>query len=288
MQEKNQKPYCKFCKKELANNKCHIERHERSAGHIQVLRSLKNQPSFPQNANEHENFKKKISAVKTAELRVLMFLLQNNLPFCIIGALIGLIKAVAPVANDLKCERTKAIDTTNSVILNEGLEETAQLLRDNPFSLIIDETTDVATSKCLALVARYFDDKSGTVQDRFWGIIELLNCTAESIYKTICDMFIKSKVPFENLIGFASDNASVMMGRKGGVKSFLLNKCKHLYVLGCTCHSLHLCSSAAGKSFPKELKISPETFIHFLLIVPNGKQSLRTFKNYSPVRHIRF
>lgn len=57
------------------------------------------------------------------------------------------------------------------------------------------------------------------------------------------------------MIGFPSDNASVMMGQKGGVQAYFRNKNQHLYVMGCICHSLHLCSSAAAKTLPSILEI---------------------------------
>ena len=42
------------------------------------------------------------------------------------------------------------------------------------------------------------------------------------------------------MLGFAADNASVMMGSMGGLKAKLLEKVPHLFVIGCICHSLNL------------------------------------------------
>lgn len=62
------------------------------------------------------------------------------------------------------------------------------------------------------------------------------------------------KIPISNLIGFASDNASVMTGSTGGVRTLLKKDNINLFVMGCTCHSLHLCSSAAAKCLPPHLE----------------------------------
>lgn len=44
----------------------------------------------------------------------------------------------------------------------------------------------------------------------------------------------------ENMVGFGSDNASVMSGKFGGVLSYLEERCPYLLNLGCTVHSLAL------------------------------------------------
>lgn len=51
-----------------------------------------------------------------------------------------------------------------------------EYMSDNWYSLIIDETTDVSTTKCLAIVARFYKDFQ--VKDKFLGLIELEELTA--------------------------------------------------------------------------------------------------------------
>lgn len=120
----------------------------------------------------------------------------------------------------------------------------SEILRHNKFSLIIDETTDIGTKKCLALVVRYFDQIKGKVRDRFLSMLELRDCDATSLHKVISDLFVKYNIPLSNIVGFASDNASVMTGWKSGVRTHLKNQNLYLFVMGCICHSLHLCSSS--------------------------------------------
>ena len=62
-------------------------------------------------------------------------------------------------------------------------------------------------------------------------------------------------IPIQNMIGLSSDKASVMMDEKGGVRAYFEKTNKNLYVMGCICHSLHLCSSAAWKTLPHNLEI---------------------------------
>lgn len=127
-------------------------------------------------------------------------------------------------------------------------------MKKSKFSLIIDETTDISTSKCLAVVVRFFDPVCRKVRDRFLALIPFVKFDAFSIFTLIKDFLSNAGIPMANLIGFASDNASVMMGRKGGVRSHFETENAHLYVMGCNCHSLHLCSSAACKVLPSNLE----------------------------------
>lgn len=54
----------------------------------------------------------------------------------------------------------------------------------------------------------------------------------------------ESHIRLENLIGFGADNVSVMMGHLTGVRARLKEILPDIFVMGCTCHSFHLCSSA--------------------------------------------
>ncbi|KAJ8971181.1 hypothetical protein NQ317_003559 [Molorchus minor] len=68
-----------------------------------------------------------------------------------------------------------------------------------------------------------------------------------------------------NSIGFGADNASTMMGHIGGVQQQLLQFNPDLYVLGYTCHSLNLCSSAACTKLPNSVKeLTRDIYPYFL------------------------
>lgn len=62
------------------------------------------------------------------------------------------------IAKRLKCPRTKSTQITNTILMDEGIEDVSKSLRKCRFSIIIDETTDISTKKCLAVLVRYFDE----------------------------------------------------------------------------------------------------------------------------------
>lgn len=243
--------FCKPCGKTIHNNIAHIKRHDGGAEHKARLAELKLQPEIDRKALVE--FQKKRDQLKTAELRIIMWLLANNLPFSLVSSLILLIKTVASdsaICKRLKCARTKATTVTNTILCEAGTEDVAKDLRKCRFSIIIDETTDIAKKKFLAIVTRYFDTAACSVRDRFLALMELKSSDAPTIHATLVKLLKDLRVPLENLVGFASDNASVMMGCNKGVQALLKKTNEHLFVMGCMCHSFHLCSAAAAKHIP--------------------------------------
>lgn len=184
IEKKEERPYCKVCFKSLSNNVHHLDRHRVTKFHLRRVMLMKNQPQI-QNDSVRSEFEKRQNKIKTAELKIIMFLLEHNLPFTLIEPVIKLIQAVATdseLVKHIKCGTTKATETTNALLLNESLLHITKFLKNQPFSLIIDETTDVSTKKCLALVARYFDYTAGKVKDRFLSLLEIEKFDALSTY----------------------------------------------------------------------------------------------------------
>lgn len=63
-----------------------------------------------------------------------------------------------------------------------------------------------------------------------------------------------NNIPIEELIGLAADNANVMMGQIGRVRARFKENVPNIFVLGCVCHSLHLCASAAANTLPRSIE----------------------------------
>ena len=112
----------------------------------------------------------------------------------------------------------------NDVIGEVGFEDLCEIIKKQKFSIIVDESTDLSNKKSLVIVVRHLDlngvdrEDSFPVRDSFLRLIEVQQCTAEDIYRAITKLlFQEIGAPKANLIGFAADNASVMMGEQGGV-----------------------------------------------------------------------
>lgn len=67
-------------------------------------------------------------------------------------------------------------------------------MRQAPFSIIIDETTDVSTKKELALVTRQYDTSTKSVNCSLYDLIEMSECTAEALFQAIINALAKDEL----------------------------------------------------------------------------------------------
>ena len=88
--------------------------------------------------------------------------------------------------------------------------------------------------------------------------------TAVKLFEAICTCLEKIKLPWENVVGFASDSASVMVGSRNSVLSRVRVKQPKVFNLGCVYHLANLCSAAALKTLPTSIvQLLIKVFYHF-------------------------
>lgn len=194
-----------------------------------------------------------VSTVKEAEVRMALFVTEHNLPFTVMEHLPKLVKRICPdskIAKQVACSRTKTTAITKAVTGEEGKSQLCSLLRQNKFSVMIDESTDISSSKHLCVVARVFDNEK--VSDAFFDLVCVEDASADGLYKALVSAFEKAAVPYkENLVGLAADGAAVMMGTNHSVMTLLKRDVPNLFILKCLCHSFHLCASYACAKLPR-------------------------------------
>ncbi|XP_063860623.1 LOW QUALITY PROTEIN: uncharacterized protein LOC135100933 [Scylla paramamosain] len=181
---------------------------------------------------------------------------------------------LACFSRSVRCGRQTSREIVVKCIGNESLKEIVACLKIHKYSIIVDESTDVSTTKQLAIVVRVVNTQQCTVEDKFLQLLDVEDSSAEGLFHLLSTFFDENGIPFENMLGFAADNASVMMGSMGGLKAKLLDRVPHLFVNGCICHSLNLCSSAACLKLPS----SVETL----------RKDIHNFINHSPKRLLKF
>lgn len=83
------------------------------------------------------------------------------------------------------------------------------------FAIMIDESTDIATTKALIVYAHVICD--GIRKTRFLADIKLDKCDAQSIEGALEDVLKDYGLDYRSCMGFGSDGASVMTGCENGV-----------------------------------------------------------------------
>jgi len=156
------------------------------------------------------------------------------------------------IAKGVQCGRTKATQIAEK-ISKLSKNNILKTLQSTKFSLIVDETTDISTKKCLALAARYANKCSKVILDRFLGLIELTKTDADSIYNEIKNFFEINNIPLSNVIGLATDGANVMAGEMNGLQA-KFKMFQNIFFIKCSCHSLHLCAAYSCQKLPKYIE----------------------------------
>ena len=116
------------------------------------------------------------------------------------------------------------------------------------FSLLIDESTDVSIHKQLVLYV-VFPTPSGP-SCQYLRIIQLVGGTAVTIHQAIVTEFNNLGINIKQMLGLATDGASVMVGRRNGVSTRLKENVPHLISIHCVAHRLALASVTAAECVP--------------------------------------
>src|SRR5437016_3614683 len=183
-------------------------------------------------------------------MRAVYFLSRKNLPISILPSIIELIKESG--ATNIS-EGT--ITYTNQTSGNEFLEAISNTIAEEiwdelfntvAFGMMIDESTDITTTKHLDIYVS-FVTKEGIFKTRFLCLVPLTSSNAEGITNVLVSILEKKRI-LSKLVAFASDGASVMLGKNEGVAAKLSRICTYsLIVNHCVAHRLALACKDAKK-----------------------------------------
>lgn len=181
--------------------------------------------------------------------KFLSFFAEHNISFRAANHLTSIIKSnfsESAVAKDFTLKRTKCTAVIKNVIGATFQEELVSKLKENKFSVLIDESTDISTTKAMCIVVRFYDPSQGKVVSQFLDLKNIhgnsnndKSGTAANLYKTVIDSLDSYTIPHSNLIGFASDGCNSMMGAHKSVASRLKAEFQDITILKCV-----------GMSFP--------------------------------------
>ena len=88
--------------------------------------------------------------------------------------------------------------------------------------------------------------------------------TGRNLFDCLNTSLLRNGISLSKLIGFGSDNANVMIGRRNSVWSRVQEQQPQAVLVGCVCHLAHLCASDACEELPDEVeKMVTDIFVHF-------------------------
>lgn len=177
------------------------------------------------------------------------------------------VKRVFPdsCSSKIDLKRTKCTGIIRNIFGPHFLSRIIQDVGDQHYSLVLDESTDIAVQKMLGIVIQYVSVNLEEVVSTFLGIIHIADGTAETMGKAVDNYIRKIGLKYSNCIGIGSDNAAVMTGHYNGVHKLLEEKWqKKLILMRCSCHSIQLAVTAASATLPRNLEfLVKETYTWF-------------------------
>ncbi|KAH9363435.1 hypothetical protein HPB48_006029 [Haemaphysalis longicornis] len=189
----------------------------------------------------------------------------------------------------VKLHRTKCGALITKVLAPCLLEDLVKDIGASQYSLLIDESTDVANEKQLAVVVRYFSTSLNKLVTTFLGLFTLEGSSAQQIAQGLLDFLTKVGLDFTRCLGIGTDGCNVMVGKNNSVYTHLRQKNENLVLVKCVCHSIQLCASKAVEVLPRSLEFlvgrSYSWFSHSSLrlheysklyqLINNGKEPLK-------------
>lgn len=124
--------------------------------------------------------------------------------------------------------------------VDELTEKTACL------GLMVDESVDISVHKTLIIYLKLL--VNGKPKIVFGDNISVKDGKSETILKAIVKFMDDRGIEFTKLVGFASDGANVMTGKKKGVAARLKQINPNIVTIHCAAHRLALAAFHAAKS----------------------------------------
>lgn len=279
--------YCTACHVNLSLNagKRDLKSHAKGRKHVQNCASVAKQPSVLDMPSVGRRKKLEDSA-KESEIRLAAFISEHDLPIRAVEHMPQLIQSMCPdseIAKHIKCGRTKLTAIINNVTGKFSSMSLIEHMKTSKFSIIVDESTDKGCVKHLCMVARMLVDDQ--IKDCFLGLIPLKDSSALSLYNSIVNFFTDNEIPYkENMVGFGSDGANVMLGAQNSLSSHLKNDVNGLFIMKCICHSFALCASNACLKLPRAVEDLARDVYSYFNCSPKRMGTLEEFQAFVRVK----
>lgn len=153
-----------------------------------------------------------------------------------------------------KMHRTKCTAVITSVLAPHFRDELKEDIGESPYSLYLDESTDISVNKLLCICVKYRSQKHGKFVSTYLGLVNLLSADACGIADAIVTFLGEYGLDIKNMVGIATDGASVMVGKNHSVFSLLKEKQPSLQLIRCVCHSLDIVANKAMQLLPSNLE----------------------------------
>ncbi len=171
------KAFCKVCRKEIRAHIADLRQHAAGAKHQKAISAQHFQPKVSELAKKEimsEEMKR-----RKRELRFALFTACKTSFRCI--DTLGEIIQDEFGKDKIQLHRTKCTALVKKVLGPFFKDELAKELKDAPFALLADESTDVSVTKLLAFSVRYYSSRFKTIKETFLCLEPIIHADAVSL-----------------------------------------------------------------------------------------------------------
>ncbi|KAH9781334.1 TTF-type domain-containing protein [Citrus sinensis] len=136
-----------------------------------------------------------------------------------------------------------------NILANKVRNKIHRELGDGKFCILVDEALDESDKEQMAIILRYVDC-DGYIRERFFEVVNVMETTAVTLKKEICNVLARYDLLVENIRGQGYDGASNMRGAWNGLQALFLKDCPYAYYIHCFAHQLQLALVAASNDVP--------------------------------------
>lgn len=186
--------------------------------------------------------------------------------------------------------RTKCTSIIKNVLAPTLNKVLVNMLKVTKFSVLIDESTDIGRNKSTCVLVRFVNPINGNINTKLLDLIELNepDYSAEKLYSKFKKLLGNMGIPISNVIGMASDGASVMVGNNNSFASRLREDNPNALVVKCVCHTCAIIASKACIALPR----APEDLLRQVYSYLSGSSKrctqLSEMQDYFNVRKKKF
>ena len=207
------------------------------------------------------------------------------MPFAVGDHFTELVKKPFPdsqIAQNFQCKRTKTTSIVSEVLAPIERQKTIKAAQEGPFSIMVDESNKRNDDKAMAVLLRVINPTTGLVQNRFLDMPVCNIPSAENLFKTIQSSMQKFEIPWENLKGYSSVNANVMVGKRNSVLSRVREATNNqVFDLGCVSHVANLATNALIKEIPQPVEDLLIDTYYYLEKSSKRKEELKEFQEFT-------
>ena len=222
--------FCSLCSMDISvavGGVHQIKRHCANKRHSNRTAEISSQPTITEVARNQSDARMLSDQVCHAELCFTRFVAEHNLPFAVadhFNALVPIIFPDSNIAAEFACARTKTAALITHALAPAANEPVVSFLTKQPFTVLCDGGNDNFEKKYFGVMVRFWDEQLRKVVTRFLDAPVCNIATGETLFIALADTLKTRQIPWKNLIGFASDSASVMVGKRNSVLSRVISK----------------------------------------------------------------